>query len=533
MSNLGFVFILISLFWILYRRSLHYLRYFQQEDYRPQRFLKWLYEKKIYDTSITFLLLITCFIHKGFDAYYGVIFLVVSLFVMYREGDPRKEGKLRLNLTERAKNILIASVAILWAVNISLAAFTFFVGAPLLYLIGLIFLVQLIPIYMIAGHYTVLPFEMRKQQRYIDEAKQVLVKTSPYIIGITGSYGKTSTKDALGRILQVSLGPTFWPPKGINALMGITREIRSQMKPGYQYAVIEMGAYGRGSIQRICELTPPQAAIITCVGEAHLERFGDAETIYLAKSELAQAVPSDGILVCNGDNEGTRRIASQFAKKTTLLYGFEAEKGHLDCWISKCKTTSEGTQFEIQWKGKNYQGETPLFGKPALSNVVASFTMACALGADPDYVLAVIKNLMPVENRLQVQKTDEVTFLHDANNSNPIGFSAALEVMKALPGNRRILMTPGMIELGPKQEIENTNAGKLAAQNCDLALIVGPTNQKALVKGLIEGGMPQERIILCATRDKAFAELRSLQMKHDVILIENDLPDLYEKLPCF
>ena len=154
--------------------------------------------------------------------------------------------------------------------------------------------------------------------------------------------------------------------------------------------------------------------------------------------------------------------------------------------------------------------------------------MACALGANPAYAVAAISTLEPVENRLVFEKTARGSYLRDAYNSNPLGFKSALEVLKGLPGERKILMTPGMIELGDQQVKENEIAGELAGQAADLVLIVGPINRDALTRGLIAAGMAKDKIIPLNTRDEAFITLSELEQPGDVILIENDLTDLYE-----
>jgi UDP-N-acetylmuramoyl-tripeptide--D-alanyl-D-alanine ligase len=159
--------------------------------------------------------------------------------------------------------------------------------------------------------------------------------------------------------------------------------------------------------------------------------------------------------------------------------------------------------------------------------------MACALGSNPEYVLAAIHNLEPVDNRLQIQKEGEILYLKDAYNSNPFGFAGALEVMSSLPGQRRILVTPGMIELGNQQKAQNEKIGRMAGQFCDFAIIVGTTNKDALTQGLRAGGMTEQNIAFCQTREFAFSYLQSILNVGDIVLIENDLTDLYELSPRF
>lgn len=518
----------IGIVLFIVKRLLRYLRYLQQDDYHIQRFLNWLWTKQAWDRRGTGLAgagLVGLYI--GLPSFVIAFAAALGLIgIAYGEEDPRKIGKILLKMTERAKRLYRAALAL----NLMVIAIIGLIAwrDPFQIWVGAILLFQSIP-FGLAGMCLLLGWdEKRRQAQFLQQAKQILADVSPFVIGITGSYGKTSTKDALGCLLQASLGPTFWPPKGVNTPMGITREIRQNLKKGMQYAVMEMGAYQEGSIRRLCELTPPHAAIITCVGTAHLERFGSQETIWRAKSELAQAVPMSGILVCNGDNEGARSIAKVYAKQQTFLYGFDSSKGDLDCWISNWQVTAQGTAFTFHWQGEKYEGLSRLFGQSSLANVAAAFTMACALGAQPQYVLSAISLLEPVDNRLQVVKDEQVTYVKDAYNSNPIGFASALEVMAALPGERRIVMTPGMIELGIQQKEQNQRIGQMAGRLCDVAIVVGQTNREALKQGFKEGGLSEERIILCQTRQEAFKQLHALVRNQDIVLIENDLPDLYE-----
>jgi UDP-N-acetylmuramoyl-tripeptide--D-alanyl-D-alanine ligase len=283
-----------------------------------------------------------------------------------------------------------------------------------------------------------------------------------------------------------------------------------------------------GSIKRLCDFTPPQAALVTSVGIMHLERFGSAENVYRAKSELAESVPSDGILVCNGDSHNARRMATEHPKETTLLYGLQPGLGNLDVYATEISFTAAGTTFNLHYNGLKLKVVTPLLGRPALLNILGAYTMACALGAEPHYAAACLANLKPVDNRLVYDKQPKVSYLRDAYNSNPIGFNAALEVLKAIPASRRILMTPGMIELGEAQYEENKSAAITAASVADLAIIVGETNREPLLAGLKEGGYSDERTVVVDSRDEAFNYIRENGETGDLVLLENDLGDLHE-----
>jgi UDP-N-acetylmuramoyl-tripeptide--D-alanyl-D-alanine ligase len=526
------------------RRGLRYLRYFQQEEYNGTRFKAWFIEKSTFDRKGTAIALIAAAGSKFATGGDMVLCLGICLiaaaalvFVGFSEEDPRIVGKIKLNMTDRATaiyNLALGLYAIAVILIISGASALGAGDRIYWYWLIAIGLIQSSPIWIVIANAMLWPNEFKKQQAFLQDAKDILADYQPYTIGITGSYGKTSTKAILGGILE-AIEPTFWTPGSINTEMGITRQIRENLKPQQEIAIIEMGAYQIGSIAKLCRFTPPNAGLVTAVGIMHLERFGGADNIYKAKCELAQAIPQTGLLVCNGDNPGARQMAMDYPKDTTLLYGLEPEIGQLDCWMTDIKASIEGTTFTIHWQGKAYPGYTKLLGVPMLSNLVGAFTMACAIGKDPDYVIAAIYNVESANSRLNLKKNGDGFILDDSYNSNPIGFASALEVLAALDGGRKILMTPGMVELGDIQAAENRQVALKAASICDLAIVVGDTNKAALIAGLKEGGLTDDKLMEFPNRDAALAYLTSKEHRQakDLILIENDLPDLYEAISGF
>jgi UDP-N-acetylmuramoyl-tripeptide--D-alanyl-D-alanine ligase len=526
------------------RRGLRYLRYFQQEEYNSTRFKEWFLETGTFDkkgSQIALIAAVTTRFSTAGDMQTCLVICLLSaaalVLIGFWEEDPRIVGKIKLNMTDRATAIYNLALG-LYSLAVILAicgAYALGAGDSIYwYWLVAIILIQSSPIWIVIANAILWPNELKKQQAFLQEAKDILAEYQPYTIGITGSYGKTSTKAILGSILE-AIEPTFWTPGSINTEMGITRQIRENLKPQQELAIIEMGAYQIGSIAKLCRLTPPHAGLVTAVGVMHLERFGGADNIYVAKCELAQAVPQNGILVCNGDNPGARKMATEYKKDTTLIYGLEPELGHLDCWMSDIQASPEGTSFTIHWQNKEYPGFTKLLGVPMLSNLVGAFTMACALGKDPDYVIAAIYNIEPANNRLNLRKNGDGFILDDSYNSNPIGFASALEVLDVFDGGRKILMTPGMIELGDVQTEENRQVALKAAGICDLVLVIGDTNKEALKAGLKEGGLTDDRLMEFPNRDAALAYLTSPEHRkpQDTILIENDLPDLYEAISRF
>lgn len=543
------------------RRELRYLQFFQQEDYEGGRFLKWCKENCVFDTRGTFVVIVAItavagcmLIGRGATILVSSVCCAVLFYKAAMEENPLTTGKIKLKLTERASRIFDTSQsisALFQLAGTALWLIIFGKNALVLCWLNQLLLIQLQPLILVLAKVFLDPEEKALQSRFADEARNIVKNCHPTVIGITGSYGKTSAKVILTEILD-SVAPTFSTPRSINSYMGVTREIRERMSSAHQFAVIEMGAYYLGSIRRMCGLTPPKVGIVTAVGQMHLERFGSTENLFQAKSELAQAVPSDGILVVNGDYELCRRMAKENPKRVTLIYGLDKSSGPLDAYMYDLVTSDKGTSFKIDYEGKTYEGFSKLLSKPLLSNALAAFTAAVALGCVPETVLAAMRNAKTESNRLEPVRTTlgalaggavngngkdlagQVLRLNDAFNSNPVGFSAALDVLKEIPGGKKVLVTPGMIELGDRQNEENESAAKKAAMLCDLVVIVGRTNREALVSGLQAGGMSQDKYLVQDTMQEALRHLgKSYLSDGDVLLIENDLSDLYESSPKF
>jgi UDP-N-acetylmuramoyl-tripeptide--D-alanyl-D-alanine ligase len=533
----SFVLVAAACAFFLARRLLRYLRYFQQEDYDQRRFFSWLAHNRAFDRRGTGALLATAilgalsgnreWVQEAANAAAALCLVLIAA----REGDARKSGKIKLKMTSRATRIWVGAVL---AALLSLLAVLFWFlqhpGRSTVFRLGIAALVQITPLYLLLSNAALLPAERRRQGAFRQDAEARLRGVAPFVVGITGSYGKTSTKAILGELLQAK-GPTLWPPGSINTPMGITRYVRENLRPHHRYAVFELAAYRIGSIRALCDLVHPAAGIITNIGIMHLGRFGGEESVFKAKSELVQALPKDGILVLNADDKYAQRLAALHAGGPTLYFGLYGRPG-VDCFAEDITFSLEGTRFSLFWGGEKYLAQTGLLGRPALSNVLAAFTMAAKLGAEPDYLLARIRNLQPQSNRLALAKRDGgVHYLNDAYNSNPVGFRAALEVLAALPAARRILMTPGMIDLGSRQEDENFAVALEAGRICDMVLIVGEENARSLAAGVRGAPHPAE-VRSFATSREAFAYLHGITVAGDVILIENDLPDLYER-PAF
>jgi UDP-N-acetylmuramoyl-tripeptide--D-alanyl-D-alanine ligase len=509
---------------LTWRRVLGYLRYFQQEGYEHLRFLRWVNIRSLTDPAF-WLSIATAFLFLWAPTSALVCFIAGALILGTGQPDPRRSGKVLLKLTWRATRVLTVAMVFAmsaWVIVTSLYADTG-LRAPL---ISAAVLFAFLPLVLIAANASLAPYERAVQRGYEAEAVARVAEVHPFIVGITGSYGKSSTKSMLAHILQFD-GPTLSASGSINTLMGITRHIREELVFGHRYMVVEMGAFKTGSIRRLCQLTPPSAGIVTAVGDMHLERFGSLEEIVRAKSELAQAIPAGGWFVANADSTGALQIAQGATHCRVLLYG-ETSTEDLATRVERISFSKEGTAFVLRTSERTYECFTPLLGRPIILNLAGAFTLANALGVDPEIAVAAMRTLKPVSNRLEVVEERGVTWIRDAYNSNQVGFRAALEVVAAMPVARRFLATPGVIELGPMQFDVNRALSREASLICDNTLIVAETNREAFAAGHRDEGR-EARLVPVMNRSEAFRWLRETLKEGDAIILENDLPDLYER----
>jgi UDP-N-acetylmuramoyl-tripeptide--D-alanyl-D-alanine ligase len=509
------------------KRLLTYLHLFQQEEYDNPRFLAWIVKSRAFDQRLSFALvavwLMQFVLHAvpswGFGALAGAACVAVAAF----EPDPRKTAKKRLAMTARAKRIYLVALLLLAFVGIAAALLT---GPILLWLAP----VQLVPLALVAGNLLLAPFEAKTQRRYWDEAQTILRRIDPMVIAITGSYGKTSVKHILGHVLETA-APTLITPGSVNTAMGIARVIRERLQPHQRYFVVEMGAYGPGSIRRLCALTPPKMGIVTAIGMAHYERFKSLETVAEAKFELAEAAAAQGGTVIANADVLEFAVPQRFAAAHPDIFLTVGTSDRSAAVITAMRQDIDGIAVSVTWRDSAYELRAPLFGLQQGTNLALAFAAACSLGLAPEDVVASLRSLPQIAHRLEVKREPNgATLIDDAYNSNPVGFAAALDVLDLLraPGGRRILVTPGMVELGAAHDDEHRRIGRLAAAHVDVLVAVAPHRVAPLAESFKEAA-PEAQIVSCPGFAEAQAWMARNVVSGDVVLLENDLPDLLEQ----
>lgn len=519
--------LLVAFGFFAWKRSLTYMHVFQQEEYDGPRFIAWLARERAIDRKASLALLVigvlTLAPWEGARVAGFVLSAGALAAIAFAEADPRQVAKKKLALTARVKRIL-AAAGLFLAVPVILLWIS---GTPSLAWIAV---VQAIPFALVLGNLALSPYEAHVQQGFWDEAHEKLLALQPTTVGITGSFGKTSVKHILGHLLE-TMAPSLVTPGSVNTPMGISRIVRERLGAHHRFFVCEMGAYGPGSIIRLCRLAPPDLAVVTAVGHAHYERFRSLDTVAETKFELPEAAVERGgktILASSVMAFAAARAFRAAHPDKVLLVGPEEDAA---LRILTTRETARGVEADIVWQGKTYTLAAPLHGLHHAANMALAFATACTLGALPEDVVTALKSVPQIAHRLEVKpQPDGSTIVDDAYNSNPVGFAAALAALDGLvkPGGRRILVTPGMVELGAAHDSEHARLGALAAHHVDVLLPVIQERITSFVSAF-RAAAPGRPVVPCANFAGAQAWLQANVTSGDVVLFENDLPDLYER----
>lgn len=498
--------------------TLYFVHMLQLNSYRPERYGKWLKENRKVITGKLGWMLLGCAavsIYGLTPSSWQVRGACAVLFLIHFYCNIPQKAKKPLVYTARVKRLL-ATHAIL-AIAVGLAVY--FTGLVRLS-IGLLFLwAVLTPVVTLLANTINQPLESAIARHYINDARRIL-SSSPRLvtIGITGSYGKTSTKNFLYALLSAKYN-VLMTPENYNTTMGVVRTVREHLLPSHEVLIAEMGAKNIGDIKEICDLVHPRYGIITSIGEQHLETFKTVDNIIRTKFELADAIPTDGRIFLNYDND---YICSQKVAVPAVTYGVKPDSG-ADYTAADITVDGSGSSFTVTAPdGESRRFTTKLLGSHNIQNIVGCIATAHTLGIPLADLVVPVRRLKPVEHRLQLLPNG---FIDDAYNSNPAGFRSALDVLRGFEG-QRVLVTPGMVELGERQDALNRELGFYAAACCDYAVLVGEKQAPPLREGLIEAGFAEERLYVAKNLQDALKYVRSLpQDGKRTVLLENDLPD--------
>ena len=431
-----------------------------------------------------------------------------------------KRAKKKFVYTGRVKRLYVMHFIVMMLVSYACYHMPFAIASALWPLI--------LPLVVALSGLLAWPIEKAISECYFRDARRKLLANERLIrIGITGSYGKTSVKHILGTILSEKY-PTLITPASFNTPMGVSRAIRERLNGSYQVFVGEMGARHVGDIKEMCRLVKPTIGIITSVGPQHLETFKSIERVAKTKYELIEGLPAEGSH-CYFYDDGA--FCTEMYRKTTKskkLCGRDPEKS--DCWCDDVRVSAQGSTFMLHIRNKgSIECTTRLLGEHSIQNILLAAAVASDLGLTLKQIAHGIEKLQPVKNRLELMsRPGSFTIINDAFNSNPVGAKAALQVLKNFP-ERRIIITPGMVELGEKEAEYNRDFGRAMAGCVDIAIIVGKGRAVPIMEGLKEAGFPEENIHRVDSLDDSTRLLHTLVRPTDTVLYENDLPDHYQE----
>lgn len=518
--TIAFDIVIAALFFLVFAlRIISGTHIFQLNSYKSKVQLHWIEKNrwKLLWQSIFLLLGLV------------VSFLIENVLVSQVCAIVAFAGTVPLNIPQKAKKPLVytkrvirllITVAVL---AIGIVALAFFLPSISGFKYAILFFLAFIaPLIILLANLINKPIELLINRWYIEDAKKLLRSHSKLItIGVTGSYGKTSVKFMLGTLLEAKYN-VLVTPESYNTPLGITKTVRSSLKATHDVFVCEMGAKNVGDIKEICQIVHPTHGIITSIGPQHLESFHTLDNVKKTKFELADAISIDGKLFLNGEDSNIR---SYKHPHHAITYGLTPE---CDYYAEDISVTSSGTSFVVRHGKDKEHFSMSLLGMHNVINLVGAIAVCCELGIELKKLPPLARTIQPVPHRLQLMKRDGITIIDDAFNANPIGVKRALEVLSMFQGYK-VVVTPGMVELGKVQEEENYKFGEQMASVCDFAVLVGKKQTEPILKGLIEHGFPESKIFVTESLSdgakKAFS--REIGSSDKVVLFENDLPDNY------
>lgn len=513
--------ILISIYLIF--EGLFFLQMLQQNSYNDKnRFLVFVLKnikENLNYYALKLLFGISFLLFNSFEQILYVYFFTVCFILIYSSIlQYRKHNKkLPLVFTFRIYRISFLHLALYFSLLI------LFINDNLCHLLGYLLLyISLVPFILIIIIYILTPIEKIIYTIYKNKALKKLAKMGNIIvIGITGSFGKTSTKMILNDILSIKY-KGFATAASFNTPKGILKTINENDTIFNDYFIAEMGARKKGEIKELCKLVHPQYGIITSIGPAHLETFKNIENITNTKFELLENLRDNGLIILNKDNEYERDYKAH-KKVKKLWFGINNKA---DAYADNIKFSSKGTTFDLYLRKQKINVSTILLGKENVYNILAASLLGYEMGLSLDQIKLGIKNIKPIPHRLEIKKNGTTTIIDDSYNSNPIGAENALSVLKLMSG-KKVIITPGMVEMGKKEQELNYEFGEKMANICDKFYLIGKKRSTPISDGILKNNKNADVKVFNSFNEAYNSFGKEYENQKVTVLIENDLPDTY------
>ena len=517
----------IYIFWKI-KKDLHIL---QLNSYFNDRYFNWLREKFFVNFKLQELLPLAAIIPLALKAPLLAMLAFTCSYIFLFMTRIRVIEKKPLIFTPRATRVFVVAMILLlltyigayFELNANAANAEYFV------IIRLAFIVICSPLLIMLANLLLLPLELMVQRWYFNDARKIIdALPNLTVVGITGSFGKTTTKYALHEILRHKF-MTLMTPASFNTTMGVCKTIRESLKTMHQLFVVEMSAKKKGDIAELCNLTKPKFGIITAIGEQHLETFKNLDTIKKTKNELINSLPEDGKGFFNFDDNNCFELAQQ---ATCKVVGYALESRQADYIAENIKINEGGSSFTVRRRidGKTILVQSKLLGRHNVYNLLGAIAVAAELGVNMDDMVYPLRQLHPIPHRLELKNVAAgISYIDDSFNSNPSGSKMALEVLEQFSGKRKIIITPGMVELGDKEEELNQRFGEYIADVCDYVILVGKKQTAPIYAGLKSKNYLDTKMYIAKDFAEANQHLQQILRVNDVVLFENDLPDNYNE----
>ncbi len=497
----------ISLFFILMiLQHTYWLYLWQLKEYRLDRMRDWLGtvsgRRAVWNTTtrLTLLAIVTVLM------FYLPWLLNVILLLLTLEWNRKRVLPI---WTTKAMIIFSASSLTTFAI----ATFGLWWWESLLPLTMLLLLMPLVVALWVA---ILSPITRWQKQRLIRAAKQRISSLHPIVIGITGSYGKSTTKEFLRTILEPHFR-VLSTPKNINVDVGVAQVLLSELTADHEICIIEMGAYRTGEIASICDLVSPSIGILTAIAPQHLALFGSMAAIADAKSELLQALPSTGHAIINGDQDACHRVADR-SQAPVIFY---STTGQADVWADQIVASQHTIEFELHIGNNRAVVGAALHGEQVVGSMLAAAAAAAAVGLTIEQIAAGLCNATAPNGTMALLTSPTgVTIIDDHYNSNPDAFMAALDYLSLFTEQKKIVITPGMIELGVESTTQHEAVGGQIARLADLLIITKPDFAQPLKAGALRGGMPESAIIINDKPEEIIERCLTQLTQADVVLLE-------------
>jgi UDP-N-acetylmuramoyl-tripeptide--D-alanyl-D-alanine ligase len=345
-------------------------------------------------------------------------------------------------------------------------------------------------------------------------------------IGVTGSVGKTSTKDFVVSVLSRAF-PTYGNPGNLNSHIGLPLALLGIDSP-YRFTVLEMAMRKRGEIRDLCQVSRPAIGILTDISASHIGVLGSLEEIAVSKAELLEALPRDGLAVMCGDNEYVRKMSAK-AKCRRLFYGFSPENDIQAVDVESLG--KDGSRFVARYRGDRLALRIRVPGAHQVQNALAAVALGLELGVPPSEVREGLENALLSPMRLDVKKKGGLTVIDDAYNASPKSMRAALDLLHATPGKRRIAVLGDMLEMGSYGPPAHREVGEYARGKADLLIAIGESARE-IAAGWDETGTGSPASWF-SDKEEAGEYLKGLLRDGDVLLVKASRGMGFESIVAF